>query len=434
MADSSQASVDLNVFQKLESDVRSYCRSYPIMFCRSKGSLMYSEQGKEYIDFLSGAGSLNYGHNNDYIKQSIVDYLASDGIIQGLDLHTTAKATFLQTFAERVLEPNDLDYKVQFCGPTGTNAVEAALKLARKATGRLNVFAFMGSYHGLSLGSLALTSDARLRSAGGVPLSYVQFMPYPHSGPLNIDSIAYMDAILSDTHSGTQVPAAIIFESIQCEGGINVAPIEWLKDLRSLCDRHGILLICDDIQVGCGRTGPFFSFTKAGIMPDIVALSKSISGYGLPMSLLLIRRDLDIWSPGEHTGTFRGNQLAFVGATAALEYRESINLAAAVQSKEAFLVNLLHELLITKIDNIEIRGLGLVWGIDFSRRGGSNTTEKIMNCCTERGLILERCGRSKSVIKILPSLTIPEALLEKGCRILAQSVYEAEHSVARSTF
>lgn len=410
----------MNIFTQRESNVRSYCRSFPTVFHRAKGSMVYSESGVEYIDFLSGAGALNYGHNNDYIKQQVMSYLEADSIAHGLDLYTSAKEKFLIKFSEKVLIPKNLDYQIQFCGSTGTNAVEAALKLARKVKKRTGIFSFMGAYHGMTLGSLAVTGNTAIRSGTIGTSNNVTFMPYPYGFMDNFDTIEYIESVLNDVSSGIEKPAAIIFETVQAEGGVVVAPIEWMQKLRALCDKHDILLICDDIQVGCGRIGSFFSFERANIVPDIVVLSKSISGYGFPMSLLLIKPELDIWEPGEHTGTFRGNQLAFVGGTAALEYREITNLEQEVNVKETFMKKFLIEQIASIHNKIEIRGIGMIWGIDLAQFEDASLTKQITSRCFERGLIAERVGRNDTVIKILPPLTIEMSTLQKGCSILKQ--------------
>ncbi|MEH2405963.1 diaminobutyrate--2-oxoglutarate transaminase [Nostoc sp.] len=411
----------MNVFEKCESNVRSYCRSFPAIFHRAKGSIIYSESGEEYIDFLAGAGALNYGHNNDYIKQKVLSYLDADGIAHGLDMYTSAKEKFLAKFSEVVLTSKKLDYHVQFCGPTGTNAVEAALKLARKIKKRSGIFSFMGAYHGMTLGSLSISGNTEIRAGAIGTSNNVTFMPYPYGFMESFDTIEFIESVLNDINSGIEKPAAIIFETVQAEGGIIVAPIEWMQRLRKLCDKHDILLICDDIQVGCGRIGSFFSFERADIIPDMVVLSKSISGYGFPMSLLLIKPELDIWEPGEHTGTFRGNQLAFVGGTAALEYRESSNLEQDVKVKEFFLKKFLTEEIAPISENINIRGIGMIWGIDVVNFGSGSFAKKITSCCFELGLIIERVGRNDTVIKILPPLTIEMPTLRKGCSIIKQA-------------
>ena len=412
----------MSIFEQCESNVRSYCRSFPAVFHRAKASIVYSESGQEYIDFLAGAGALNYGHNNDYIKQKVMAYLDADSITHGLDLHTAAKEKFLTTFSEYVLIPKQLNYRIQCCGPTGTNAVEAALKLARKVKKRSGIFSFMGAYHGMTLGSLSVTGNTAIRAGMGGTTNHVTFMPYPYGFMETIDTIAYIESILNDVNSGIEKPAAIIFETVQAEGGIVVAPIEWMQRLRALCDRHDILLICDDIQVGCGRTGPFFSFERANIVPDLVVLSKSISGYGFPMSLLLIKPEFDLWEPGEHTGTFRGYQLAFVGGTAALEYRETTGLEKEVKLKESFLKTFLTEAIAPLNSNIEIRGIGMIWGIDLAKSGGESFAKKVAARCFELGLIVERVGRQDTVLKLLPSLTIEMPVLQQGCSILKQAL------------
>jgi diaminobutyrate-2-oxoglutarate transaminase len=411
----------MNIFEKCESNVRSYCRSFPAIFHRAKGSTVYAESGQEYIDFFAGAGALNYGHNHDYIKQKVMSYLDADGITHSLDMYTSAKERFLTKFSEVVLNSTKLDYRIQFCGPTGTNAVEAALKLARKVKKRPGIFSFMGAYHGMTLGSLSISGNVGIKAGAIGALSNVTFMPYPYGFMESFDTIKYIESVLNDANSGIEKPAAIVFETVQAEGGVVVAPIEWMQRLKKLCDEHDILLICDDIQVGCGRTGSFFSFERAGIVPDMVVLSKSISGYGFPMSLLLIKPELDIWEPGEHNGTFRGNQLAFVGGTAALEYRESSNLEQEVKSKEFFLKNFLTQEIASISENIAIRGIGMIWGIDVKDFGGNSFAKKITSRCFELGLIIELAGRNDTVIKILPPLIIEMSTLQTGCSIIKKA-------------
>lgn len=423
----------MKVFEKCESNVRSYCRSFPEIFHRAKGSIIYSDSGKEYIDFLAGAGALNYGHNNDYIKQQVMSFLETDGMAHSLDMYTSAKEDFLVKFSETILKPKKLDYRLQFCGPTGTNAVEAALKLARKVKQRSGIFSFMGGYHGMTLGSLAITGNTSIRAGAIGTSSNVSFMPYPYEFMDSFDTIEYINSILNDVNSGIEKPAAIIFETVQAEGGVIVTSVEWMQRLRALCDEHDILLICDDIQVGCGRIGSFFSFERANIVPDLVILSKSISGYGFPMSLLLIKPDLDVWQPGEHTGTFRGNQLAFIGAKAALEYRESIDLEQEVKAKELFLKKFLTQEIATINEKINIRGIGMIWGIDLKRFNDQSLAKRITDRCFELGLIVERVGRNDSVIKVLPPLTIDFTTLRTGCLIIKQALLECTSIPAMET-
>ena len=319
----------MRIFEQLESEVRSYIRSFPVIFSTAKGAYLYDEQGNKYIDFFAGAGTLNYGHNNDMISKAMIEYISNDGILHGLDKATTAKKDFLNKILSVILEPRNLDYKIQFPGPTGTNSVETALKLARMVKGRSNIISFTNAFHGLTMGSMAVTGNSFYRDEAFINRVNVSFMPYDGYMGENVNTLDYLRRFLSDNSSGVDLPAAVIVETIQAEGGINVASNAWLQGLEQICRDFDILLIIDDIQVGNGRTGKFFSFEDAGINPDMITLSKSIGG-GLPLSLLFMRPELDQWKPGEHTGTFRGNNLAFIAATAALDYWTNNDLTEAV--------------------------------------------------------------------------------------------------------
>lgn len=407
-----------SIFEQNESVVRSYCRKYPVIFKRARNSEIYSIDNSRYIDFLSVAGSMNYGHNNSYIKSAVLKYLEEDNIINALDMYTEAKEQFLSALKELILKPRGLEYKVMCCGSTGTNAVEAAFKLARKNTGRTNIIAFSGAFHGMSLGSLAATTDKVSRGGAGVPLSNISFVPYCSS---KFDSIGYLREIISDDHSGIDKPSAIILETVQAEGGINVADIDWLKALRELCTENGIIMIVDDIQVGNGRTGKFFSFERAGIVPDIVILSKSISGFGLPMSLLLIKPELDIFKPAEHNGTFRGNQLAFVGCKAGLEYFVQNKLDEKVQRKEKIISSFIESEICTLEERLSYRGIGFIHGIDFNLIAPAKAIDCIHKAF-DRHLIMEVAGRHDGVIKIMPPLTISDDVLIEGLEIIRETV------------
>lgn len=407
----------MNVFEKYESEVRSYCRSFPKEFTKAKGSIIEDIEGNKYIDFFCGAGALNYGHNNDYIKTKLIDYLESDNIIHSLDMYTSAKREFIEYFENNVLIPRNLNYKIQFPGPTGTNAVEAALKLARKVKKRKNIFALMGCFHGMTLGSLALTSDSGSRNGAGVDLNNVTHIPAPYMMN-NFDTIEYMRMILTDDHSGIEKPAAVIIETVQAEGGVYPLPVDFMKELRKLCDEFDILLIVDDIQVGCARTGTFFSFERAGIIPDIVVMSKSIGGYGLPFAVTLFKPELDIWTPGEHNGTFRGNQLSMVAAKAGLEFMIKEKIEEKVRNNSKIIEKCLEPI----SNTYDVRGIGYIWGIDVHDEKKASI---ICKKCFERGLILEKAGRNNSVVKIMPALTIDPTTLEKGLSILLTCIDEA---------
>lgn len=410
------------VFEQLESNVRTYCRSFPAVFTKAKGAILFDERGRKYIDFLAGAGALNYGHNPDFIQHRLVEYLLDDGVSQGLDLHTTAKREFLLNFQRVVLQPRGLDYKVQFCGPTGANSIEAALKLARMATKRTGVVSFTGGWHGMTTGCLAVTGNQEHRAAAGVPLHSVIRCPYP-TGPNPISNgLELLNAWFSDSSSGVELPAAVILETVQAEGGIYVAPSEWLKQLRELCDKFGILMIVDDVQAGCGRTGSFFSFERAKFTPDIVCLSKSIGGYGLPMSIVLMRRDLDCWQPGQHTGTFRGNQLAYVAASAALQLWAQGDFENQIERRSRLVERVLRDRISAYNSRITYRGLGLIWGVDLSQIGSTSMAKCVSKNCFDNGLIIERCGRDDETLKILPPLNIDEEHLIAGLDILEAAI------------
>jgi len=414
--------MNTSVFENIESNVRSYCRSFPTVFTTAKGSVMTDENGKEYVDFFAGAGALNYGHNPSEINQKLIQYLQSDGIVHSMDMYTAPKRDFLTFFQENILAPRGLNYKIQFAGPTGTNAVEAAVKLARKVKGRENIFAFMGAFHGMTMGALALTTDRCSREGAGQTLQNVTHIPAPGMFP-GLDTIAYMDRLITDDHSGVEKPAAIILETVQADGGINVFDAQWLRDLRALCDKHDLLLITDDIQVGCGRTGTFFSFERAKIVPDIVTVSKSIGGCGMPLALVLFKPELDVWEPGQHTGTFRGNQLSLVAGKAALEAFINTNLDAEVRRKEKIVETYLKNE-VESIDNrIKTRGIGLIWGVDFSAFD-TDMTKPLIAACFRNGLIIERVGRENNVLKIMPPLVIEDNLLLKGLEIIKKSILE----------
>ena len=414
--------MDTSVFENIESNVRSYCRNFPTVFVKAKGSVMTDEAGKDYIDFFAGAGALNYGHNPDAMNKAMIAYLSSDGIVHSMDMYTAPKREFLEYFQSQILAPRGMDYKVQFAGPTGTNAVEAAIKIARKAKGRTNIFAFMGAFHGMTLGSVSLTTDRCSREGAGLPLNHVTHIPAPYMFP-EWDTIAYMETLLTDDHSGVEKPAAIILESVQADGGIYVFDAQWLRDLRALCDRHDVLLILDDIQAGVGRCGHFFSFERAGIIPDIVTISKSIGGCGMPLAMVLMKPELDIWEPGQHTGTFRGNQLALVAGKVGMEMFVSTHLDAEVRRKGEIVNAFLRDEICPLDSRLGYRGIGLLWGIDFSKFEG-DMTKQLVAACFRNGVIAERVGRDNNVLKMMPALTIDDALLIEGLQRVKKSIQE----------
>lgn len=411
------------IFETYESNVRSYCRHFPTVFTRSKGSFMYDENGEAYLDFFCGAGAVNYGHNNEYIKPKLIEYLESDGILHALDMYTAPKRNFIDCLENRLLKPRGLDYKVLFPGPTGTNAVEAALKLARKVKGRSNVFALMGCFHGMTLGALALTTDIVARKGAGVKLNDVTHIPAPNMYE-DFDTVEYMQRILDDDHSAIEKPAALVIETVQAEGGIYVFDVEWLKRVEQFCKKNDILLMVDDIQVGCARTGTYFSFERAGIKPDIVVLSKSIGGYGLPFALTLFKPELDCFLPAEHNGTFRGNQLAIVAAQAGIEYMLDEEIEKKTMQKGEIVKSFLEREVLSLDSRIKLRGIGLIWGIEFEDISTDGLSERVTDKAFERNLITECAGRKNSVVKLMPPLTISEEDLLDGLNRLKSAIEE----------
>jgi diaminobutyrate-2-oxoglutarate transaminase len=405
------------IFERRESVVRSYCRNFDAVLAGGLGTVVWDTDGREYLDFLAGAGALNYGHNDPDMQRALLDYITANGIAHGLDLHTNAKQAFLESFEAIVLAPRGMDHRVQFTGPTGANAVEAALKLARKVTGRTNVISFTRGFHGLSQGALAATANSAMRGGPVNALSGVSRLPFDgYLGP-DVDTAEQLALMLEDPASGLDAPAAIVVETVQGEGGLNVASDRWLRRLAELATAHGALLIVDDIQAGCGRTGTFFSFERAGITPDLVVLSKSLSGFGLPMSVLLIRPELDIWAPGEHTGTFRGNGHAFVTARVALEKFWADGTFAGDIARRAELVTRRLTAIAGGIPGAGLKGRGMMQGLQVDPA----LAERISRTCAANGLIIERAGPHDEVVKVFAPLTTPDEILDKGLTILADA-------------
>lgn len=413
----------MKIFEEIESEVQSYARSFPRVFNKAQGEFLYDEEGNQYLDFLAGAGTLNYGHNNPVFKEKLLEYIHEDGITHGLDLHTKAKGEFLESFNEKILKPRNLEYVMQFTGPTGTNAVEAALKLARNIKGRENIIAFTNGFHGVSLGSLSATGNSHHRGAAGVSLSGTSRMPYDGYLGDHIDTTIYLDKVLTDSSSGIDKPAAVIVETVQGEGGINAASFEWLRNLETVCRKHDVLLIVDDIQAGCGRTGTYFSFEEAGIYPDIITMSKSLGGYGLPFAVVLIRPELDHWKPGEHNGTFRGNNFAFVTAKAAIDhYWSDKQFSEQVKKKGEYVSQRLNTIVDQYGDgNFTTRGRGMFQGINCVNGA---LAEKITRSAFKQGLIIETSGADDQVVKLLCPLIISEDNLARGIDIIENTVRE----------
>ena len=421
----------MEVFERWESEIRGYCRAYPTVFVSSSNARQVDGQGKAFIDFFAGAGVLNFGHNNPRMKDAIVEYIQQDGITHSLDMYTRAKREFIETFVDVILKPRGWNHRLQFMGPTGTNAVEAALKLARRATGRESIVAFHKGFHGMTLGSLALTANSYFRGAAGVPLNHVMHVPFGCGTPCagcqlgcGMDTLNALRARFQDASSGLAPPAAFVVEAIQAEGGVNVASEEWLKGVQQLAHDLGALFIIDDIQAGCGRTGNYFSFDGMGLAPDIVCLAKGLGGFGTPIAMNLVNPEHDKhWSPGEHTGTFRGQNLSFVAGRVGLEYFRDRELMTEVLRKGEAIKGALQALADRHSGlGFQVRGKGMMQAIDL--RDGA-LAKRVAGNCFELGLIIGPCGTGGRVIKVIPPLTIPDDDLQEGLELLARAIDQA---------
>ena len=415
------------IFTRRESEARSYCRGMNAVFARASGSEMFDAEGNRYIDFLAGCSSLNYGHNDPDMKEALIEHISTDGIAHGLDFHSETKAAFLEAYEEKILKPRGMDYKVMMTGPTGTNAVEAAIKLARKVTGRKNVISFTNGFHGMTMGALALTGNAGKRGgAGGGSLADVTHMPFEGALGENVDSLEMIDAMLSNPSSGIDAPAAFIFEPIQGEGGLNAASDEWMQGIEKIARKHGALLIVDDIQAGCGRAGTFFSFEASGIKPDMITQAKSLSGFGLPFAALLIAPEHDIWKPAEHNGTFRGTTHAFVTARVAIEKFWSDDTFEKSLAEKAVVLTTALKDVADLVEGATLKGRGLMQGVDV---GSGELAGAICARAYELGLVIETSGAHDEIIKYLAPLTTPQSVMREGFDILAQATRDVTENM-----
>lgn len=403
----------MTIFEQRESSIRAYSRVYPVVFKTANNARQTDDTGKEYIDFFAGAGVLNFGHNNPAMKNAIIEYLNKNGVLHSLDMQTQAKAEFIQHFTNVILKPRNMPHRLQFTGPTGTNAVEAAMKLARRVTGRQNIVAFDQGFHGMTLGALAATANEYFRSAAGVPLEHVTHLPFAEQSDNSDESITALREVFLDHNA--PAPAAFLIETIQAEGGVNVADKNWIEAIAATAKELGALLIVDDIQVGCGRTGSYFSFDDLDIDPDIVCLAKGIGGIGTPLAMNLVRPELDDhWSPGEHTGTFRGQNLSFVAGKVALDFFTNDTLMDKVNANVDFMHSQLKPLL-NSDPSLQLRSKGMIMGLDV---GDGERASAIVQKCFIDGLIVASCGMGGKVIKLIPPLTIPQTDLAVGLNIL----------------
>jgi len=416
--------------KEIESRIRFYPARFPTVLARAKNETIWDVSGRAYIDFFSAAGSLNYGHNNERMKSALLQYISGDGLVTSLDIMTAAKEEFIQKFDDHQRARLGQSYRLMFTGPTGANAVEAAFKLARRVTGRWHIGAFTNSFHGMSLGALSASSSKRVRKAAGLPLAGVHRYPFEGYFCPEVNTLHLIERELADPESGYDLPAAFILETVQGEGGLNTASPGWLCGLLSLCRKHDILLIIDDIQAGCGRTGEFFSFETADIRPDIVCLSKSLSGFGLPLSMVMVRDNCDQLESGEHNGTFRGNNHAFITASVALDLWAEEAFNRNHRAIAAIVSDALNRL--AGAYDLEVpRGRGLMRGI---RIMDAKAADAICMVAFEAGLLMETCGSLGDVIKIMPPLTADPARIREGLAILERSIgVELERRASAAT-
>ncbi|WP_404317799.1 diaminobutyrate--2-oxoglutarate transaminase [Malaciobacter canalis] len=406
---------DKTIFETYESEIRAYCRAVPTVFKASTNATMIDEDNKEFIDFFGGAGVLNFGHNNPKMKEALIEFIQRDGVAHSLDMFTDVKRDFIKTFVDTVLKPRGWeDRKLQFTGPTGTNAVEAALKLARKITGRTEVVAFNRGFHGMTLAALACTANNAFRSSSGVPLNHVIRDTFN-----DMDALENLRQKMFDLASGMLPPAAFIVEPVQAEGGVRIATKQWLQGVQQLAKDTGALFILDSIQCGCGRCGSYFSFDDLDVDPDIIILAKGLGGFGTPIGMLVNKPEVDkAWSPGQHTGTFRGQGFSFVAGKIGLEYFKNEEFNEETKRKGNIVREILDKLNSKYEKVVDVRQKGLMLAIEFD---SAATVKEITAKTYENGLIIGACSTGE-IIKFIPPLTITDEELNKGLERFTASV------------
>ncbi|KWW21059.1 MULTISPECIES: aspartate aminotransferase family protein [Bacillaceae] len=427
-----------------ESNARSYPRRLPMAIEKAEGIYLTDMDGKTYIDFLAGAGTLALGHNHPAVLEEMEKVLKNKSPLHTLDFTTPIKEQFVDEIFEWLPEEFRKNAKIQFCGPTGGDAIEAALKLVKTATGNSGILSFQGAYHGATHATMSISGNTKPKEKVQGLMPDVQFLPYPYQYrcPFGIGgedshkiSSQYIENLLNDPESGLLAPAGMILEAVQGEGGSIPAPIPWLKEIRRITKEKGIPLIIDEVQSGIGRTGKMFAFEHAGIIPDVLVLSKAIGG-SLPLSVVIYHKDLDVWTPGAHIGTFRGNQLAMAAGTASLKYMKQTNLIEHAAKMGELLQDILKDLQKDIPQIGDVRGRGLMVGVEMvdhqkeqnqngSYPAHSELASAIQQECFERGLILEVGGRHGSVVRFLPPLIVTEAQLREATEIFEQAVRAA---------
>ena len=436
-----------------ESNARSYPRKFPFALKSAKGSWLVDVEGNKYLDFLCGAGTLALGHNDPEINQAFMDMISSDAVLHTLDITTPVKDEFVHTLFN--LLPTELkdNAKIQFCSPAGTDAVDAAIKLCKTATGRDGVIAFGGGYHGMGHGALSLTGNLGAKEKVNALMPNVTFFPYPYSYrcPFGLGgeegakaAAAYFERVLKDPESGIKKPAAVILEPIQGEGGVIPAPVEFLQTVRRVTKELDIPMIVDEIQCGVGRSGKFFAFEYADIVPDVILTSKAIGGTQ-PLAVVIYNKNLDKWTPGAHAGTFRGNQLAMRGGIVVMNRVSKPEFLKEVQEKGDYMRSRLEELQ-KKVSIIgDIRGKGLMMGTEFidpnspkdflgAQTGSGEIAARVQKLCFENKLVMEKGGRNGAVMRCLCALNVTKDEVEQMLSIFEKVVIDVDKEVKEGKF
>jgi diaminobutyrate-2-oxoglutarate transaminase len=427
-----------------ESNARTYPRKLPIAIRRAEGIYVEDTDGRRYIDCLAGAGALALGHYHPVVVEAVQRAVADGVPWQTLDLTTPVKDAFVEELFDSLPRAFAESVRIQFCGPSGADAIEAALKLVKTATRRRSILAFHGAYHGMTHGALGLTGETGPKLAIGGLMPEVHFLPYPYAYrcPFNLGgeatwraSVAYIERLLDDTNSGIAPPAGMILEAVQGEGGVIPAPDEWLREIRRITREREIPLIVDEVQTGVGRTGTMYAFEHAGILPDVLVLSKAVGG-GLPLSMVVYREHLDRWQPGAHAGTFRGNQLAMAAGAATLRFVKEQRLDRHADAMGERLMAHLRRIQRESPHVGDVRGRGLMIGAEIvdaqaepdrlgARPPCRELARRIQRECLDRGLILELGGRQGSVARFLPPLIVTDDDVDRIAEIFEEAVRSA---------
>ncbi|MEK7598836.1 MAG: aspartate aminotransferase family protein [Patescibacteria group bacterium] len=427
---------------ELESNNRSYPREIPIALQRGRGAIIEDVDSNKFIDFLSGCGIFNLGHNNPFITEAIKNH--DDIITQAVDFPTKIRINFVERLNSVLPKTIRNKMKVNFGGPTGSDVVEAAIKLARIVTGRHSIIAFQGGYHGMTMGALSVTSKLSHRKVAPPLIPGIHFLPFCSSyrcpfantnSPCSGECMRYFEFCLENPYSGIDKPAAIIIEPIQGEGGTYIPSNGWLERITEIARKNDILVIFDEIQTGFYRTGKMFAFEHTDADPDIITMSKGIGGNGYPLSLILYKKELDVWEPGTHIGTFRGNQIAMAAGLAAMEFIEKHDVLSHVLDISNEMKSKLEKIKESSQYIGDVRGIGMMFGIELVKDKNTKepfpeATKLLRKLCYENGLIVEIGGYYNNVIRFLPPLTLTKEIAENGLGIFADANKAMEVSIA----